>query len=126
MELKQEILTRIDALAAKLGVTADHIWLVLVKQAGVEAWMCGAIGVTCAILAVVAFSWCWKLGGQCHSIRESERHYGSGEGFLAGAFFSGLAGVALTIATMVLLSGVPTLVMNPEYWALKQVLAAVK
>ena len=34
--IDSEVLKRIDALAAKLGVAADHVWAVLVRQAQVE------------------------------------------------------------------------------------------
>lgn len=36
-KLKDEVLERIDALAKKLGVTIEHLWGVLVRQAYVEA-----------------------------------------------------------------------------------------
>ena len=34
--MKEEVLTRLDVLAAKLGVAADHLWMVFTQQALLE------------------------------------------------------------------------------------------
>jgi hypothetical protein len=51
----QEVLTRIDALAAKLGVTSEHVWRILVQQARVECFESAAWGALWLGVAVVTW-----------------------------------------------------------------------
>jgi hypothetical protein len=56
------ILQRIDALAAKIGTTAQHIWDVYVAQAkveGVRDLMIVGIMLTMAIVTGIGFKWFW-------------------------------------------------------------------
>ena len=50
-KLTSELMARLDLLAAKLGVTIDHLWSVLVRQAYIEtAYAVGAILLACTFV----------------------------------------------------------------------------
>lgn len=118
--MNEEILKRIDLLAAKLGVTADHIWAVLVKQARVEAaeWIIWSLfwfilSGACAYMS----RWLYKLektGNRSHEVEEAY--------FLFAAVPSGIAFVIAAGC----LANILTLFVNPEYWALKQIMEMMK
>lgn len=132
-----EILKRIDVLAAKLGVTAEIIWSILVKQAAIEAWRTGigavvVIGAACALLP-------WVYREIARSTAEHKKtECGGGFCFdFTGHWRGGFAGfmattvacvvmLALLIAVVVDLASLPTLILNPEYWALQQILGGMR
>lgn len=104
-------------LAAKLGVTVDHLWGVLLYQARVDAAFDFLICVGCAIYFVVG----GRLLRRLHQ-RVEEDDYGNEEPFWLG--FSVYAGIGFFVLIVLLLSahGFITETTNPEYWALKQIL----
>jgi len=108
-----EIFKRLDALAAKLGVTAERLWAVLVKQAGVELFVVLLSSLLLGAMAVV----CFRLTGWF--MRKAEDR---GDGYGIAAVLSGIACLILVIVTIAFLCEAPTLVMNPEYWALREIL----
>jgi hypothetical protein len=119
-ELTKEILSRLDILAAKLGTTGEKLWTVLVRQARVELYQSVLTAVLLGITAFVSFRVCrWCI----HEAEESG--CGGGDGYGVGATLAGLACAGFCIATIAYLEGLPTLLLNPEYWALKQILYAV-
>ena len=108
--MTEEILKRIDVLAAKLNTTGEHIWSILLRQARIEAieWLCWAIfwaGV-CG-LCVKGIRW-------CHKSEDSMWN----DGFPMTVL--GFVGVLTFIFAIGCLSSVSTPFFNPEYWALKQ------
>ena len=113
-KLQEELLTRLDLLAAKLGVTSEHLWGVLIKQARIEVIesILTLIVVVMGILVCVYF---WRkilqLGGSVGSV-------------LLNAFFTSLL-LILSIGAVIDIMNIPTLLFNPEYWALQKVLGAL-
>ena len=120
----EAVQTAIDALAAKLSVPAAHLYGVLTMQAKVEAvkaiaWV--------PLIAVAWFAW-WKvLSWARKNYDEADNNY-SEWGMIATVI--GLTGaVALLVATaqvaILLADGVGYLV-NPEFYAVRQILGALK
>lgn len=110
--MNPEILQRLDLLAAKLGVTAAHLWSVLVRQVYLEPikdagylLVVGGIALGFLIAAV-------KVG-------KDDQDLGS------GLFFASSA--AWFIFVLILLGTIGDLaaLANPEYAALHEVLKAI-
>ena len=109
--MEKELLERLDMLAAKLALTGDKLWSVLVHQARLEAWNDLFWAVLLLIVAAISGFWLYKLvNGALNTAN--------------GDFEAGVA-VALAIITPVALlcslfyfSFLPTELLNPDYWAL--------
>jgi hypothetical protein len=103
----------IEDLANKLGTTTEHLWGVLCRQAPISA----VVGLACdaALLLIVVLAW-HKLS------RVKYEHWDNDFG--KGVMYGGLA-LATAITVACALGALPTEIaglVNPEYWALKQLL----
>lgn len=113
VEMQQEVLTRLDALAAKLGVAAGQMWDILVRQSWlVSGIMQTAVGAAFVIMAIVGL----YFMGTTDDWQEPKPRSVSG---VVLAFFGFL------FAAILLSQGIPHLI-NPEYYALKDILGAVR
>lgn len=122
-KLTPEILQRLDALAAKFGVTVQYLWGVTVRQARVEAyeslfWFFLLNMVSVVILKLLAVM---RKKNSELSVYEQDRG-------LVNAFdvAGGLAIVALTVASFANLDHAITPLFNPEYWAFQQFMSILK
>ena len=118
--LTKEVLARLDALAAKLGTTADQLWTILVKQAGVELVICGlgaAISGTFFVLGTLSIR---------RGVKMPEGRDGLSDGALAYVVIGSISTIVGLFALLIALSAIPTLAMNPEYWALQQILKVLQ
>lgn len=120
-QIPQEILQKLDTLAQKLGVTAQYLWGVLVKQGRIEA-------ITDLVVAAAWGAGFLSLGALAiWGFKQIKKEDCFDEGFLVGLLFTGGIGsliclgltISYTIATI-------TPLMNPEYWALQQVMNLFK
>lgn len=111
--MNEELLKRIDAIAAKFSVTGDHLWKVLVAQSRIEALQDGI----CALIALAAACGLAKLS---HWIYKQEDD--SVELFMIALV---AAVVAAAIACVYILS-IPTELLNPEYFALHRIMESIK
>lgn len=112
----------IEALAAKLGTTAEHFWGVLVRQAPIS----GAVDlVLCVVIAAVTVWWVAlvKRKTTCPPETETNR-YPKAEWRDEGAFLAWLVtvifGVSALLSVIGSAQGIVAAFANPEYWALKQ------
>src|SRR5690242_12771003 len=116
--MNEDILKRLDLIAAKLGVTVQYLWGVLVRQARVEA-LSDTIGIILwAASAFAAFHYAVALG------RKAESDGSDGLGF--ASIILAVIGVVFVISFVVCVSEIFTPLMNPEFFALEQILKAVK
>ena len=97
--LQQEILSRIDKLAEKLGVTVEYLWPQLVRLTVIEA-------VTVILTAVVAIVVAIVLWVKFTKVDSYDN-----EGWLVGATVMSLIAAGLIISTLCF--GIPALLM-PE------------
>ena len=104
----------IRELAEKLGTTADHLWGVLIRQAPISsATEAAALGIYAAVMV-----WGYRL------VREKTKTNGDWNddcGSIALPWMVWSVGVlGLLIALGCSLSNIVAGFVNPEYWALKQ------
>ena len=109
----QELFTRLNTLAAKLGVTAEHLWAVLLKQARIEviSGLCLA-GISIAVLIVGLLGLRWS----CRNWDDYKRE----DTAVGIGIASGIVIIGGLIATCVNLYNTITPWLNPEFWALRQ------
>lgn len=112
VNMKKEVLERFDVLAAKLGTTAEYLWEVMVRQASV-------IAIEIVLFAVAVFLASAGLYILVRHRWEKLDMDDSPEPVLYWALAAILA-VSDFVAVLGLFM-LPTLLMNPEYWALKKV-----
>lgn len=107
----------IEKLAAKLGTTAEHLWGVLVRQAPISS-MTDAIAL-CLYAAIMV--WGYRL------VREKTKDDGDWNDNCGSAALPwiiwGVGTLILLIALCCSLSGIVAGFVNPEYWALKEILS---
>jgi hypothetical protein len=111
--MNQEILNRIDALSAKLGVAAQVLWATYIRQARYEA-------VEEIVWATLESIGLYLL------CRWAIRHFKDFEDLLPIYVIVAIFGVLLVIFIIFSLDGVVPQLLNPEYWAFKELMSAVK
>jgi hypothetical protein len=102
----------LEQLASKLNTTTEHLWSVLIKQAPITS----AIDCTLLILWLAA----------CICLYRVSRKAKSEEAKLVFGVSAGLCSLFLMVTLCSSLATVLSGFSNPEYWALKEILRAVK
>jgi hypothetical protein len=118
--MKEELLQRLDALAAKLGVAVEHLWDVLVVQGYVEGATALALTLVGASLVVVGVRMLKKnLILLVGADQDEEPRYG------VMAFVWGIGAVVgcIVFATNVIYV---KYLFNPEFYALYEILKLVR
>jgi predicted membrane channel-forming protein YqfA (hemolysin III family) len=113
--ITSEFLKRLDALAAKLGTTGEHLWGVLLRQARIEAWSDLMLFVFALIVGCLS---CFVF------LKISERD--DSNDFVPLAAICILLAIGALAFVVELPGAILTEFLNPEYWALKHILAGVK
>lgn len=115
--MNEEIFSRLDALASKLGVAGAHLWEVLVRQAYVDF-----IEVTVAMIVLPAIGY-----ASYRAFGKYESDYKGGdvsEALAAGSLVLALgAALGSLIMLAVWIDSLGNL-FNPEYYALQKVMEA--
>lgn len=105
-QIQQQIMDKLDAIAAKLGVAASALWAILLRQAKVEGWQ----DVFWACLCILAAGWLIYFAHKYVDKKECEG-------------VSLLLYIPVIILTICLYNeiyeGISCLA-NPGYWALQQ------
>ena len=113
----------IESMAAKLGVTAEHLWGVLVAQAPIS----GAVDlVLCVVMVAAVVWWAWLVKRKTTRQKTAEagvhkRAEWEDEAVLFWAT-AVLAGVLVLIFIIESAHETVAAFFNPEYWALLQLL----
>ena len=115
--MNERLNNALAALAEKLGTSVDHLWAVLVKQAGIEAWVSICLYAVLIVAASLFLRWFSKT--------EEPKEYSGGEAYSVkvGIGFGSLFVFALIFSMTA--SEVVSKLLNPEYWALKEILRSV-
>lgn len=115
----------IEDMAAKLGVTVEHLWGVLVKQAPIS----GAVDLVICIVMAAATVWWFRL-----VIRKTTRRPDDPDTYLSPrsewndevAFIAWVSAIVSMAVTLIFISasaeGIVSAFVNPEYWALMRLL----
>lgn len=112
-KISEELLERLDLLAQKLGVTIDHLWRVLVRQAYIE--VCYAIFwiILATFLTVLAR---YYIGKSIDTFKESSKCPG---GRIITSIVLGFVAFIFLLTAMIQCIDIGYL-FNPEYYALEQ------
>jgi cytochrome bd-type quinol oxidase subunit 1 len=114
-KITEEVLKRIDALAAKLGVVAEHLWEVLVRQAAIDGYVHLAWAAVLFVISTVLVTVSYRLYKRA---MQNDTNDGPGYGFCAVMFF--LLGLLCFLGGSVgnVMNAISELA-NPEFAALK-------
>ena len=113
-QLTEKTLRIIETLATKLGTTAEYLWGVLTQQALVSS-------VTEAIMFCVyaiAIAWAYRLLAKR---TEGEKGCNSERTNMLWMTWIAVTAVLLVALTFEI-NGIVTGILNPEYWALKEII----
>jgi hypothetical protein len=116
-EMQKELLARLDALAAKLGVTADALWSLYLHQAHIEgiqdAIVAGVFGLLFVIsLGIVVASLLYAISDDFN------------DGFPVGCGIAGIVGtVGAAIAGSTYAFAAYSELYNPGFWAFSQLVS---
>lgn len=114
--MNEELLKRLDLLAAKLNVTATALWGALIWQARVEAiqdtvWSVLLLLIVAGLVKFIC--WRWKC---------DDNHDVEGTLILA----AGIVAITFFLMFLVMALYIPTEFLNPEYFALTRLLEKLK
>lgn len=118
--MEKETAALIEKLAAKLGTTTEYLWMVLIKQAPLDSTITLFQG-----LLIALFGWVlWKA----HKKIETKDGYDgrSGLEYSIGMILCGLVFLTLSLAFFFEIPSVFYGFVNPEYWALQEILDKLK
>ncbi len=121
--MDQKTLEALQALAAKLGTTAEYLWTVLVRQARLSL-IADLILIGCLTVALAAIFRQMRLL-RARFTEMMQRNQDPMIEYLA-AFGLWLLIVACVGIGLSLIPDLMTKIFNPEYWAFRQILEAMK
>ena len=113
----------IEALSAKLGTTAEHLWGVLVRQAPIS----GAVDIMLCIFVISLAVWVLYVVNEKTSMKstDDDRHNWAeweDESALLAWFVAIIFCALVIILVGVSADDIVSAFANPEYWALKQLI----
>lgn len=120
--MKEETITKyIDQLAQSLNVASEHVYEALIKQAMVT----GIIATVWAVIMSAVVLGCLNVIQKTRKkAQESGDYFDESEAFLKSMLF-GLIIFASFVSGYYALETALTALLNPEYWAIKEVLNAI-
>lgn len=114
--MEKELTKLLEQLALKLGVTVEYLWAVMVKQAMINSIIDIAMSIL-LILTNVAFFKLYK--------KQSKDDYGDIK-YIEAYAIGGLLLIVLDAVMFFSIGSILTGFLNPEYWALNQILEKLK
>lgn len=117
--MNEETRNLVKELANELGTTAEHLWGVLISQAKVEVFQIILFFIFSLLLTFVTY--------RIHKYYTKNKKYDryDNELYIASTVFLGMVSVVILGACIFKLFSLPTLIYNPEYWALNEVLGNI-
>lgn len=121
--MKEETITKyIDQLAQSLNVASEHVYEALIKQAMVS----GIIATVWAVIMSAVVLGCLKVIQKTRKkAQESGDYFDESESLLKSVLF-GLLILVSFVSGWCAIETALTALLNPEYWAIKEVLNAIK
>lgn len=122
--MDDKTLQALTTLDAKLGTTAEYLWGVLLRQAPIT----GAIDLLVMAAWVITAVLLIRLVRRKTEtpVETEENKYPRAKWGEEGAWFAWIGAVGFALVTALIvgsgLSGVVAALLNPEYWALRQIL----
>lgn len=129
--MEEKAIEYIDALAANLGVAAEHVYGALLKQAmvsGVRSLVFIAIclAVSYAIIKMFNRIITDVKDANTDSLFVDKVYGGVSTTGIVASFSGGIALFILFVAIMSDIGNASTALLNPEYWALMEILDTIK
>ena len=126
--MEEKAFEYIDAIAANLGVAAEHVYGALLKQAVVSGlrsvvYIIIGLAVSYVIIKILKTVYSDVKEGEDGIFADS---YGVSLGGVFALIFGGIAIILMFFAIMSDISNATTALLNPEYWALKEILDTIK
>ena len=119
----------IDSIAANLGVAAEHVYGALLKQAMVSGVRSVVYIILCLAVVYMVILLLKKVYTDVKDGNNNSIFLDGWEISAAGitaSFAGGIALFILFIAIIANISNASTALLNPEYWALKEILNTIK
>lgn len=107
-------------LATKLGTTAEYLWGVLVRQAYVNFWANVAYDVITIIAVCLTYKLITKAISYFSNLNDDDEP--KLVAHMIVTVLVGIVTIILTIASLCNFDDMMTSILNPEYWALHQIL----
>ena len=127
--MEEKAFEYIDAIAANLGVAAEHVYGTLLRQAMVS-------GVRSVVYIILCLAVVYMVIRMLKKVYTDVKDGNNNSIFLDGwdisaagiiaSFAGGIALFILFIAIIANISNASTALLNPEYWALKEILDTIK
>ena len=111
----------LEQLAQKLGTTVEYLWGILIQQAQVDAF----VNLGYLIILIIA----WIIGVKLHFYLSKNEKYekdNTGLAWAAIMIIFAMILIPVSIVMFFFLGNIVTGLINPEYWALKQVLNLIQ
>lgn len=118
VNIQQEVINRLDLIASKLNTTVQFLWQVLVSQARVRGVLDGVEGLGLSSLAYLAYKFARKMYA---AYKEDDEDYQIVLSGIACGVVYALGGLSFWA-----LDSSVTELINPQYWALKELLNLLK
>lgn len=119
--MKEETITKyIDQLAQSLNVASEHVYEALIKQAMVS----GIASIVWAVIFGIATLIVLYVGFM--SAKEEFDRYGFDHDVFMTLFVTLIATSFVVVPFGLAVENALTALLNPEYWAIKEVLSAIK
>ena len=116
-EIANKAFEYIDAIAAKMGVAAEHVYGILVRQQLAEGIAYSLLTTLAVIVFAVAYTKLFKAYRKCDG-------YGD-EAFIYALIFGGILGLVIVITWFFVFPNGIMKIVNPEYYAIKEILNAL-
>lgn len=114
--IKEELFSRIDVLAKKLGVGAEHLWAVLIKQSIISGWSDFILQGVLLILLLIGLNLILRVKG---SLYDTYNNGFTTKGMTFMLYLS-ILGFILTITILDFKNNLIQ-ILNPEYYAWKEI-----
>jgi hypothetical protein len=111
--LPQEVLSRLDLLAEKLGVASEYIWEILIKQSSINFYIALCTLILCVILEIIAAR---------ITAKSEEGLWGDTPAYFICCLFPGI-GIFASLGAIITNVGY---FINPEYYALTKIMEIIK
>jgi len=121
-EMFTEILARIDVLASKLGVAAEHLWEIMVRQATIEG-VIELLVLGVLFMALVVFFRIFFEKKLFDYVEDAPTPAGIA---VVVSLFIAAVMIIVVAVSFCSLADIVTKIFNPEYWAYQSLLGDVK
>ncbi len=118
--MNNEMTQLLRELSDKLGTNVEHLWGVMIKQASVQVWT-NIFFVIFTVIITWIFVYFFK---KIYKSDTWDKAYQNDTefGLIFSAIVVGFGTLILVVLSIIFLFEIPTLIYNPEYWALEQII----